>query len=172
VYAADAGSAAGIVDISNGKLNVRSAASTSSAIKTKLNDGSYVTLISKSGSWWYVEYGKGLYGWCHDSYINLTGSSPRSVYTDSGNLNVRSGAGTGYTKTGSLTNGETVLVLSSSGYWSRILYHGTKIGWVNNVYLGAANSYNSNKAVTLNVPNYSHMKVPGQKLKLVPMERP
>ena len=153
-YTADAGSAAGIVDISGGRLNVRAAASTSSSVKTKLSDGSYVTLISRSGDWWYVEYGKGQYGWCHSAYIDSAASTPRRVYTSSGSLNVRSGAGTGYTKIGSVASGETVLVLSSSGYWSRILYHGTKTGWVNNVYLGKVNSDSTNTAVSLSVPSY------------------
>lgn len=153
-HAATAGSAAGIVDISSGNLNVRSSASTSGSVVKKLSDGSYVTLISKSGSWWYVEYGKNQFGWCHSSYIDTASSSPRKVYTDSGNLNVRSGAGTSYAKTGSVAGGETVLVLSSSGYWSRILYHGTKTGWVNNVYLGPVSSGSPDKAISLNVPGY------------------
>ncbi len=152
--AATATSAAGIVDTSNGNLNIRSSASTNGSVLKKVPDGSYITLISKSGEWWYVEYGKNQYGWCHSSYIKSAASSPRAVYTDSGNLNVRAGAGTSYAKTGSVASGETVLVLSSSGYWSRILYHGTKTGWVNNVYLGAVSSDSTNKAVNLSVPSF------------------
>lgn len=150
--AATASSTAGIVNTSSGSLNVRSGASTSGAVVKKLSDGSYVTLISKSGAWWYVEYGKNQYGWCHGLYIDAVTSTPRTVYTSSGSLNVRSGAGTSYAKTGSVSSGETVLVLSSSGYWSRILYHGTKTGYVYNTYLGsAASGYSS---VNLSVPGY------------------
>ena len=152
--AATASSRAGVVDISGGNLNVRSSASTNGSIINKLPDGSYVTLISKSGEWWYVEYAKNLYGWCHGTYIDTVSSSPRRVNTSSGTLNVRSGAGTGYSKTGSLTNGETVLVLSSSGYWSRILYHGTKTGWVYNPYLGPAYDSAGYSSLRLSIPSY------------------
>lgn len=151
--AATASSTAGIVNTSSGSLNVRSSASTNGSVVKKLSDGSYVTLISKSGAWWYVEYGKNQYGWCHSSYINIVNSTPRTVYTSSGSLNVRSGAGTSYAKTGSVASGETVLVLSSSGYWSRILYHGTKTGYVYNTYLGSSSS-GANAAVSLSVPSY------------------
>jgi len=154
VSAADANSSAGVINTASGRLNVRSSPSSSSDILAKLTDGSYVTLISKSGAWWYVEYGKSQYGWCHSSYIDSVSSSARRVYTDSGSLNVRSGAGTSHAKTGSLSSGETVLVLSSSGYWSRILYHGTKTGWVNNVYLGTVSTTDYAKAISLNVPSY------------------
>jgi len=43
--------------------------------------------------------------------------------------------------------------LSSSGYWSRVLYHGNKTGYVYNTYLGSVSSENANKAIQLNVPD-------------------
>ena len=52
---------AGKVNISSGKLNVRSSASSNSNILTTLNKDSYIVLISKSGSWWYVEYSDNKY---------------------------------------------------------------------------------------------------------------
>ena len=54
-FAADLGSRAGGVTTQSGRLNVRSGASTGSAVVASLNKGSYVTLMSKSGSWWRVE---------------------------------------------------------------------------------------------------------------------
>lgn len=147
--AASADSRAGMVTTGGGRLNVRSGSSTGSALVTQLANGSYVTLISKSGSWWKVEYGKGLYGYCHTDYIREVSAATATVKTQSGNLNVRSGPGTGYGKTGSLAKGETVVVLSASGQWSRILYQGTRTGYVSSQYL--SNFYG---AVSLNVPNF------------------
>lgn len=147
--AATLDSKAGIVATSSGRLNVRSSGSTSASTVTSLGKGSYVTLISKSGSWWYVEYAKGKYGYCHSDYINPVSGSPVTVATQSSNLNVRSGAGTSYSKTGSLAKGETVIVLSEASGWSRILYHGTKTGYVSSQYLGS-----SYAAVALSVPSY------------------
>ena len=56
---------AGRVSISSGRLNVRKSNSKTSSIVKTLKKNSYITLISKSGSWWYVEYAKGKYGYCH-----------------------------------------------------------------------------------------------------------
>lgn len=142
-------SKAGAVTISNGYLNVRSSASAGSSKVTTLSKGSYITLISKSGDWWRVEYVKGKFGYCHADYITIVAGTPVTVKTQSGNLNVRSGAGTSYTKTGSLARGETVILLSQSGGWSRILYHGTKTGYVSSQYLS-----NYFGAVSLSVPNF------------------
>ena len=133
--AATATSKAGIVDISYGKLNVRSSSSTNSSIVTNLSKGSYVTLLSQSGSWWYVEYAKGKFGYCHSDYIDVVSSSTATVNISSGYLNVRSGAGSTYSKIGTLNNNERVIILSSSGVWRKILYNGTKIGYVSSVYL-------------------------------------
>lgn len=147
--AANADSKAGIVTISSGWLNVRSSASTGASKVASLSKGSYVTLISRSGSWWQVEYAKGKYGYCHADYISSVSGTAATVKTNSGRLNVRKGAGTAYAKTGSLAKGETVVVLSTSGGWSRIVYHGTKTGYVSSQYLSS-----SNAAVSLSVPSF------------------
>lgn len=50
-HAATLHSKAGIVSTSGSKLNVRKSSSTGSAVVTTLQKGTYVTLISRSGSW-------------------------------------------------------------------------------------------------------------------------
>ena len=143
---------AGVVSVSSGGLNVRSGASTSSAVVGTLSKGSYVTLLEKSGSWWKVEYANGKYGYCHGDYITSVSGSGAAVKLNSGSLNVRSGAGTSYAKTGSLSNGAQVVVLSQSGGWSRIVYHGTKTGYVSSQYLSTGST--SGGGVSLNVPSF------------------
>ena len=147
--AATTSSKAGAVTTSSGKLNVRSQASSASSAVASLNKGSYITLISKSGSWWKVEYAKGKYGYCHGDYITIVQGTPVTVATSSGALNVRSGAGTSYSKVASLGKGEVVILLSTSNGWSRVLYHGTKTGYVSAQYLSGYYS-----AVSLSVPNF------------------
>lgn len=149
VNAAALDSRAGVVATNNSSLNVRASAATSAKIVTSLPKGSYITLISRTGSWWRVEYSKGQYGYCYADYIKETSGTAATVKTQSGTLNVRSGAGTSYTRIGSLAKGETVLVLSASGGWSKILYHGTKTGYVSSQYLQS-----SNTAVSLRVPSF------------------
>lgn len=142
---------AGAVTTDGAPLNVRSSASTGSAVVATLKKGSYITLIQKSGSWWKVEYAKGRYGYCHGSYITPVQGTAATVATSYSSLNVRSGAGTSYPKAASLSKGEMVVLLSTSGGWSRILYHGTKTGYVSAQYLSSAGG---NGAVSLGVPSF------------------
>lgn len=135
--AADLGSKAGIVSVSNGWLNVRSGPSASSSKVSSLPKGSYVTLISQNGSWWKVEYAQGKYGYCHADYIRVASAETATVSVGSGTLNVRSGPGTSYSKVGSLYKGETVIVLSSSKGWNKVLYAGSKTGYVSAAYLSS-----------------------------------
>ena len=149
--AATADSLAGRVATSSGNLNVRRSASASSEIISSLYKGSYLTLMWQSGDWWYVEFDDGKYGYCHSDYIETVSATAKTVKTASGNLNVRSGAGTSYSRLGSLPSGEVVLVLWTSGDWSRILYNGSKLGYVSSAYLTSAEYYS---AVSLSVPHY------------------
>lgn len=151
--AATTSSKAGVVSVTSGKLNVRSASSTSGTVVSSLSKGSYVALMSKSGNWWRVEYADGKYGYCHADYIKTTTGTPATVKISSGSLNVRSGAGTSYSKVASLYNGEVVIVLGLSGSWSKILYNGTKIGYVSSQYLSNSSSSNYSK-LSLNVPSF------------------
>lgn len=147
--AATMSSKAGAVTTDSGKLNVRSSASSGASVVMSLNKGSYVTLISKTGDWWKVEYAKGKYGFCHADYITIVQGTPVTVTTQSGSLNVRKGAGTSYAKVAALSKGETVLFLTASNGWSRVVYHGTKTGYVSSQYL--SNYYG---AVSLKVPSF------------------
>ncbi len=137
---------AGLVSTQGGNLNVRSGASTAASIVATAERNSYVTLISKSGSWWYVEYKDGKYGYCHADFIRIVSEKVAEVNVGWGSLNIRSGAGTSYAKTGSLYKGEEVIILSQSGGWSKILYSGNKTGYVSNDYL---------KQVSLKYPSVS-----------------
>ena len=145
---------AGTVNITSGSLNVRRSASSSSAVISSLKKHSFVALVSKSGLWWYAEYEKGKFGYVHEDYITTMSGVPMTVSISSGSLNVRSGPSTAYEKTGSLTRGETVIVLSSSGEWKRILYHGTKTGYVSRSYLKDPSEVSSYPALKLSVPDF------------------
>lgn len=146
--AATLSSKAGAVTTKSGALNVRASASTGASVVAILRKGSYITLLSKTGAWWRVEYGKNQYGYCHGDYITVVEGTPVTVATQSGPLNVRSDAGTSYAKVASLAKGETVIRLTLSGGWSRILYHGIKTGYVSAQYLSGSD------AISLQVPSF------------------
>ncbi len=150
--AATLSSKAGAVTTLSGPLNVRSSGSTEASVVASLRKGSHITLLSKSGAWWKVEYGKGQQGYCHANYITIIEGTPVTVATQSGPLNVRKGAGTTYEKVASLAKGEVVIRLSTANGWSRILYHGIKTGYVSDRYLSGSTS--GNAAISLKVPNY------------------
>ena len=153
-HAVNTATKAGTVNISSGNLNVRRSASSSSAIVSSLKKHTFVALVSKSGLWWHVEYEKGKFGYVHGDYITTMSGKPMTVSISSGYLNVRSGPSTDYSKTGNLVKGETVIVLSQTGEWRRILYHGTKTGYVNSVYLKDPSAGVSYPALKLSVPDY------------------
>lgn len=153
-YGATITSQAGVVSVSTGRLNVRKTASTNSSILTSLSKGSFVTLISTSGNWYYVEYDDGKYGYCHKSYIKPDSGKTATVNTKATSLNVRSGAGTGYTVKDTISKGDIVIILSISGSWSKVLYDGTKTGYVNSQYLSTSTSSTTYSKISLNVPDF------------------
>ncbi len=153
-YGATTTSQAGIVSVSSGKLNVRKSASTGSTVLTSLAKGSYITLISKSGNWYYVEYADGKFGYCHSDYIKLDSAKTATVKTQSTSLNVRSGIGTTYAVKDTLPKGEIVIILSTSNGWSKILYNGTKTGYVSSSYLSTNSTSTNYSKIALKVPSF------------------
>ena len=150
-FAANMRACAGAVTTAGTALNVRAGASTSAPVVATLRKGSYITLIEKSGSWWHVEYGKNQFGYCHADYITPVQGTPVTVTVDS-MLNVRSGPGTGYGRQATLYRGEVVLLLTASGGWSRVLYHGTRTGYVSSRYLSSSQQPGGD--IRLSVPSF------------------
>ncbi|MBQ5761863.1 MAG: SH3 domain-containing protein [Clostridia bacterium] len=153
-------SLAGIVKTKNTGLNIRDSASVKGSVVGTLKKGSYVTLLSKKGSWWYVKYGDGRFGYCFDDYIQTVNSSkPGYVNTVSTGLNVRCDAGFSYSIISKLAKKEEFVVLSGSGGWYKILYDGTKVGYVSGTYVGLFSSSSSSSSsqadpISLIVPSY------------------
>ena len=140
-------------------LNFRSGPSTSHSIIGSLQKGQQVEYISESGSWAKVKY-NGVTGYVHGDY--LTKSTSTGISTSQGTtqyvnstsgLNVRSGAGTTYSKLGTLEYKEKVTVLSTSNGWAKINYNG-QTGYVSSSYLqttvpgGTTSNSGSNNSVS------------------------
>ncbi|MDE7106115.1 MAG: SH3 domain-containing protein [Anaeroplasmataceae bacterium] len=149
--AATATSKAGIVETDGSNLNVRSSNSTSSSIIGKIKDGSYVTILSEQGNFYYVEYLENTYGYVHKDYVNILSSSIKRVNTGGANLNVRTGPSTAYTQFEKIKDLDYVVVLSNSGAFSKVLFEGNKVGYVSNDYLIGIYTY---APVQLTVPSY------------------
>lgn len=168
--AADAASAAGLVRTGTSPLTVRASASASAARVASLAKGSSVTLLSKSGSWWRVEYAPGRYGYCHADYIaQLPSTQTAVVSTSGGNLNIRAAASSAAAVRTTLPKGTWVVVLSETNGWSRVLYNGTQIGYAGSQYLRSAQGDTSQggyAAIALNVADYKQYDSRWAKMKL------
>lgn len=152
-------SKAGIVDSEGYRLNVRSSASTSSTIKTKLNDKSYLTILSQSGNWYYVEYQENSFGYVHKDYVDVVSKNVKQVNTEGSNLNVRYGPSTNYYSFEKIKDKDYVMVLSDKGGWSNILFEGNKVGFVSNEYLksistGVSYTYPSKQLSIINYKQF------------------
>ncbi|MGN1316151.1 MAG: SH3 domain-containing protein [Acutalibacteraceae bacterium] len=108
----------GKVTTASTPLNVRSSPSVSASVKTKLARNSYVTLVSKSGSYWKVQYSDTGYGYCHGDYITTVSTNVRTVKTSSGRLRVRSSASATASVKDYLSSGTKVAVISTSNGFS------------------------------------------------------
>ena len=100
----------------------------------------------------YANY-KGFFAYKHDGNVqentgNVTVSTyTRYVKTSTGvGVNVRTGAGTGYSKITALADGTTVTVSETNGNWSKIT--SPVSGWVNSSYLST--SYSSSTSSVSN----------------------
>lgn len=144
---------AGTVATAQTRLNVRSSPSLSGSILTGLNRGSTVALVAKSGDWWKVEYAPGRYGYCNDDYIKPLSTKTATVSAEGSRLNIRSGPSTSYRIDSQFADQSSVTVLSSSGGWAKVLYSGTKIGYISEAFLIYPSS--GYAAVKLSVPRYS-----------------
>ena len=134
-----------------------------------------LNVISESNGWSKINY-NGKIGYVSSQYLSKISSNPTPETNKPGNttpsnptpdnntsenalrevntsiLNVRSGAGTNYSKIGSLTQATRVSVISESNGWSKINYNG-KVGYVSSQYLSKVSS--NPKSVILDVPRIS-----------------
>ena len=129
-------------------LNVRSGASTSYSVITKLPKGTVVDVIeSASNGWKKIKTSNGTTGWVSGQYLtsgvvnqpstdNSTSQSSYKATVNATSLNVRSGASTSYSVITKLSKGTVVDVIeSASNGWKKIKTSNGTTGWVSGQYL-------------------------------------
>lgn len=127
---------------STANLRMRAKATTASATLAVIPKGTKLAVLATSGKWSKVKYA-GKTGWSSNSYLEAVATSSNSSsgtlrYTTA-NLNLRTGAGTGYRTVGIIPKGERVTVLQTSGGWAKVRSSkGT--GWSSLGYLKPAAS--------------------------------
>ncbi|NLI61700.1 MAG: SH3 domain-containing protein, partial [Clostridiales bacterium] len=136
----------GIVTASS--LNVRSGPSTKNHKVGMVAKGKRLTILGTQGSWYRISFnGKDAY--VHSNYVRLesTSTPPSSTVTGiatvtASSLNVRSGAGTGYKRIGSLPRNRQVELLGKQGSWYKIKF-ASGTGYVHGDYLKIGSSANN-----------------------------
>ncbi|QTL49763.1 SH3 domain-containing protein [Priestia aryabhattai] len=127
------------------KLNVRSGAGTTYGIIGSVVKDQTLSVVSKSGSWYKINY-NGRTGYVSSDYVQASGTTPSAESTTyivtASTLNVRSGAGTNYAAIGSMTKGQKLSVVSKSGDWYKINYSG-RTGYVSSDYVQASGTATS-----------------------------
>ena len=132
-----------------GTAYLRSGPGLDYSIKTSIPKGKSVSYQNSTkkddrGVAWYKVTYNGKTGWVSSKYASLNGSSSGSSTSGTkvkatGNVNIRSAAGTGYKSMGILPKGKTATYLGESKKdsrgvrWYYIKYSG-KTGWVSSKY--------------------------------------
>jgi SH3-like domain-containing protein len=111
-------------------LNVRSGPGSSNKKLDSLFEGTAFRVTDTSGNWFEIKTFDGVTGWVSKNY---TTAGADAVVTAS-TLNMRSGAGTGYSVKRSLSYGAVVKVNSVDGNWAHVTYKGVS-GYVSLNYL-------------------------------------
>ena len=144
-FSAFAFSAQGGKVTSNGSLNLRAKASTSSSVLARLPSGTKVLVLEDKGSWYKVAY-NGMIGYVSDDYLSLSATMDLSVgyakNTSSSKLNMRSGPGTSYDVLTKLPSGSTAEILGISKGWVKVKYK-TYTGYISAEYITVVATGNS-----------------------------
>ena len=145
-------SAAPNATITGGNINVRSGPGTGYSRVAIVGTGKRVAVLETSGNWYKIGF-DGKMGYIMNTYVVRDGETAPAVSeapaqtpatpavgvegnatVKGGNINVRSGPGTGYSRVAIVGTGKRVTLLSEEGGWFRIGFDG-KTGYLLGVYL-------------------------------------
>ncbi|MBW9172299.1 SH3 domain-containing protein [Clostridium estertheticum] len=130
----------GVVNTSS--LRVRQKPSLLSNITGYLSKDEKITTLGKSGDFYIINQG-GKTGYIGSSYVNLVKSAPVTTekhgQITATTLNVRSGAGSTYPVTGSITLGSKVTILGTLNGFYKIIYNG-KTNYISTLYVKVTSS--------------------------------
>ena len=123
---------------STSTVAMRAGASTSCAKICSVKSGKKVTVLGKNGNWYLIRLSDGSQGYMSANYIKTSAANvKRYAKVTASSLNMRSGAGVGYSVKTTLSNGTKVEIVSkySSSWW--LVRCGTYTGYMSAKYLKA-----------------------------------
>ncbi|MCR5826017.1 MAG: SH3 domain-containing protein [Oscillospiraceae bacterium] len=122
-------------------VNARSGPGTGYSRVELLAKGKQVTILAEDGNWFKIAWNNST-GYVYKSYVSASNSgstaaassaTPNATITG-GNINVRTGPGTGYSRITVVGTGKRVAVLETSGNWYKIGFDG-KTGYIISSYV-------------------------------------
>ena len=143
----------------NTSVNVRSGAGTTNSIIGQGKKNAQFTLLATvkvNGATWYkVQYTSAQVGYIHEDYIKVSDAGSgggtttghiATIVNCNHSVNVRSGAGTNYSKIGTAPKNQqyACLGVSSDGNWYQIQYTATQKGYVHKDYIKLSSGTTTN----------------------------
>lgn len=126
----------GVAWITGSNLRLRSAASTSSTTLDKAPKGDVAVVISRQGDWYKVNYNNQI-GYMHGDYLDVvTKENVELGYgkINGNKVNLRSGAGTSYSKVAQGNKGDKAYIIGINTGWYKVIF-GSDICYIRSDYL-------------------------------------
>jgi N-acetylmuramoyl-L-alanine amidase len=125
-------------------LNVRKGPGLSFPISKQVHKGDEFKVVSKENDWYEVQLSSTETGWVADWLVkDEAGTNPlNGMVTDNG-LRMRDGAGTSYSVIDTLSKGQEVKIIDTSGSWVKVS-SGSQSGWVHKDYIASGNAQSTN----------------------------
>ncbi len=119
-------------------LNVRSGPGLQHTRTTQVTLGAVLPVLAEQPGWVQVALGGGKSGWVSAQYVTLKSTSAQSAKVTVSVLNVRSGPGTQYSRTTTVSQGTVLTVISKQGEWLQVKLPSGQTGWVMAQYTSVA----------------------------------
>lgn len=135
-----ASAASGVGTVNADALRLREEAATSSTILATASKGDTVVILEDAGNGWYKVDFDTQEGYMSGEYLTVAAQADVSigyglVQADGSTLNVRSGAGTGYSKVTTLSDKTVVSIVGIDNGWYKIKTAGGAVGYVSSDFM-------------------------------------
>ena len=126
----------GVAWVTASSLRLRSQPNTASATLSYAHTSEVVVLVEKIGQWYKVSYNLQT-GYMHSNYLNVLAKENVELgygRVNGSRVNIRSGAGTGYSVLTQANAGDQAYIIGINNGWYKVIY-GQSIGYIRSDYL-------------------------------------
>ena len=153
----------GVAFITGSSVRLRQAPGTDSKIITSTNKNEVVVVLDQTDDWYKVIYNLKI-GYMHSDYLVVTSKESTELgygRINGTNVNLRSGAGTGYAKVTRGNTGDKAYILGVQDGWYRVIFDG-RICYIRSDYLDLTEVPYENKASSNSPKFYRGGKLIGE----------